>query len=619
MGRGQRFFVGAGVVVAIAVLAIIVDPVPASQGTGALDVPILVTQLPPTSQSPALSSPVPAPMALPGEGGRILLLDPDGTQRVLTEGFHSAADPAVSFDAKRFLFAAKHAAGEPWNVYEFSLENGQVRQVTQDLGNCRQPGYQSNLFTLDSPAPWYQLSFVSDAAGWMNEDGSGPVRSLYSCRLDGSQIRRLTYNLSDDLDPYLMGDGRLVYASWQRATLDRGPLGRVALFAVNIEGTDNALFGDPAGQRIQRMPCVTDRGLVLFVEGENAAADGFGQIGSVTFRRPLKSYRAVTSEHDGFVYRAPSPWTQGRVLIARRSVDRSATSGVYVFDPKTVTCQAVFDDPAYDEVQVVAVRTARQPDGRSTVVDDTQPLAKMYCLNISLHDLPDASWLPAGTVKRLRVLEGVPLTAEERDMYLPAAPASTIRPSGATRNGLPPIAQRRFLGETDISPDGSFHISIPANTPIELQTLDENGLALRSCGWIWSKNAEPRGCIGCHEDGESTPENYFVDALKRPAVALTLPPERRRTVDFRRDVMPVLEKKCVGCHAQDGAPPRLDGGMNPEGAAGVFNRAYVSLLAPRDARRLAIRGWVVRASGSRAHQSADLAPVRTQHIPALGW
>jgi hypothetical protein len=24
-------------------------------------------------------------------------------------------------------------------------------------------------------------------------------------------------------------------------------------------------------------------------------------------------------------------------------------------------------------------------------------------------------------------------------------------------------------------------------------------MALRSCSWIWAKNHEPRGCIGCHE------------------------------------------------------------------------------------------------------------------------
>ena len=53
-----------------------------------------------------------------------------------------------------------------------------------------------------------------------------------------------------------------------------------------------------------------------------------------------------------------------------------------MLDPKTLACQVVLDDPAYDEVQAVAVRATRQPDGRSTVVDDAQPLAKMYCLNV---------------------------------------------------------------------------------------------------------------------------------------------------------------------------------------------------------------------------------------------
>ena len=242
-----------------------------------------------------------------------------------------------------------------------------------------------------------------------------------------------------------------------------------------------------------------------------------------------------------------------------------------------MTCQVVLDDPAYDEVQAVAVRAMRQPDGRSTVVNDAKLLAKIYCLNVSVHDLPNLNWLLPGTPKRVRLVEGVPFTVEERDLYLPAAVGDA---ESATRNGLPPIAQRRLLGETDIRPDGSFHISIPPNTPIELQTLDENGMALRSCRWIWSKNAEERGCIGCHEDGESTPENITVDALRRPAVALTLPPERRRTVDFRRDVMPIVEKKCVACHSQDGAPPRLNGGMTPVDPSGVFNRAYVSLLSP---------------------------------------
>ena len=325
---GRRCSMGLWLVVVLGVSAAVVQEARPSETIGVLDVPIVVTQIPavtlPAGTDGASCDSGPMAMALPGEGGRILLINPDGKQHVLTEGFHSAADPAVSFDAKRVLFAGKQTERDLWNVYEVLLEDGQVRQVTRDAGNCRQPGYQSNLFTVDSPEPWFQLTFVSDAAGWMNENGSGPVRSLYSCRLDGSEVRRLSYNLSDDLDPFLMGDGRILYASWQRATLDRGPTGRMALFAINIEGTDNALFGKPTGKRIKRAPCVTDRGLVLFVEADEPTVDGYGQIGSVTFRRPLQSYQAVTAEGDGFVYfallrgRKVACWSPGGRWIAVR-------------------------------------------------------------------------------------------------------------------------------------------------------------------------------------------------------------------------------------------------------------------------------------------------------------
>ena len=75
-------------------------------------------------------------------------------------------------------------------------------------------------------------------------------------------------------------------------------------------------------------------------------------------------------------------------------------------------------------------------------------------------------------------------------------------------------------------------------------------MALRSCGWIWARNHEPRGCIGCHEDGELTPENKLVDAVIHPSVKLNLPVERRRTVDFKRDVIPIISKKCIQCHGK---------------------------------------------------------------------
>jgi hypothetical protein len=101
-------------------------------------------------------------------------------------------------------------------------------------------------------------------------------------------------------------------------------------------------------------------------------------------------------------------------------------------------------------------------------------------------------------------------------------------------------------------------VEVPADTPVELQLLDEDGLALRSCAWIWARWREARGCIGCHEDPERTPPNRLVEAVQRPAARLILPPDRRRFVAFRRDVWPIVERRCLGCHGLDGASPRLD-------------------------------------------------------------
>ena len=185
------------------------------------------------------------------------------------------------------------------------------------------------------------------------------------------------------------------------------------MFAVNIEGTDNAIFAETSALRYQRMPCVTDHGLVVFVESDAAVLDGGGQLGSVTFRRPLHSYRSLTTADAGHVYRSPAPWSQGRFLVARSPDGSERSWGLCLMDPKSGVCELLLDDPAFHEIQAIAVRTRRQPDGRSTVVDDEKPLAKMYCLSVYQHDLPTADWLSSANVKRVRLLEGVPLTGSD--------------------------------------------------------------------------------------------------------------------------------------------------------------------------------------------------------------
>jgi len=552
-----------------------------------------------------------------GDGARLLVVYPDRPARVLSRGFYAACDPEVSFDATHVLFAGKQTAADHWNIYEASVDGSEVRQITKDLGDCRSPGYQSSLYSLKPVGvpnePEYHLTFVA-GAGTISEAGGCEATCLYSCKLDGSALRRLTFNLSGVMDPLLMGDGRLLFAAWQRPRLDHGLLGRVGLFGVNLDGGDFALYASFAGKRIKHMPCATAGGLVVFVEADQVPWDGAGCLSCVTIRRPLHSYRRITGETDG-LFHSPSPLEDGWILVSRRPADGSGTHGVWRFDPLSKKAELIFDDPRCHEIQAKVIRPRREPDGRSTAVSEEQHQSqlsgKLYCLSVYTSDL-EQPWMGAGSVERLRVLEGVPLEVGKKDAYLPAAEGlgssaagpAFARLSGSTVNGIPPLVQRRILGDIRLEKDGSFNIEVPANTPVELQVLDAEGMALRSCGWIWVKDYARQGCIGCHEDGELTPENALADALQRPSISLYLPPRQRRTVDFRRDVMPIIQRKCVLCHGPGEAPPRLDGGSallsHGDGKA-WFNQAYESLLAvERSEDAASYRGRYVQPGKARA-------------------
>jgi len=350
-----------------------------------------------------------------------------------------------------------------------------------------------------------------------------------------------------------MPDGRLLFASWQRSSPYRELLGCISLFGISIDGTDYAAFSNDEGKRIKHMPCITTKGLAVFIEADRLQWDGAGSVGRVRIQRPLHSYRQITRESDG-LFHSPSPLPDGKILISKRSPDGMDTHGVYSLEPSTGKLELVFDSPSYHDIQAKMVYPRPEPDGRSSVVTEKDPNGKLYCLNVYVSDynIP-GSHTSSGT----EVFE-------------------------SSCNRVPSSVQKRILGEIDIAEDGSFNIEIPANTPIKLQTLDADGMALRSCDWIWARNHEPRGCIGCHEDGELTPENVLVTAVTRPSIKLTLPAKRRRTVDFRRDVIPIIEKKCVRCHNQANfsltLPNNTSSVTSTDGKA-YLHYSYESLLA----------------------------------------
>ncbi len=567
----------------LAGLFLIAAPLPPSGGgTNSAAIPaIIFTQIPAEATKvakPKAGGMLSAPW---GEDGRLVLLREDRSIRILTQGFDSAADPSVSFDGKHVLFAGKRSRSDTWNIFEMAADGSDIRQITRGMGDCRKPIYQSALFYLNDARPSYQLAFVSDAAGEMNEYGAVAATNLYSMRFDGSGLRRLTYPVSSSYDPFQMQDGRILFSNWQRSNLDYGPRGRIDLFGINLDGTDYAAFSGMQGRRIKHMACITPAGLVVFIESDGLPWDGAGQLGTISLRRNLHSYKPVPAAR-GELFHSPSPLPDGSILVSMRPADGTGSHSVYRMDLTTGRRTLVVEDSHYHNIQAVALVPRPEPDGHSSVVEDDQNWSKLYCLNVYDNDFK-RGWLPPGAAARIRVLEGLPQSTADSRNYLDAGSAQ--HGPGATKDSLSGIVQKRLLGDVRLDDDGSFHLSVPPNIPIQLQLLDSEGMALRNSAWIWTKNKENRGCIGCHEDGERTPENVFAQALSHPAAELTLPPERRRAVDFRRDVMPILEARCsqASCHGT-AVQPLLSGGA--AAAHDGFNRAYEELLAFRPVPRM---------------------------------
>jgi len=109
---------------------------------------------------------------------------------------------------------------------------------------------------------------------------------------------------------------------------------------------------------------------------------------------------------------------------------------------------------------------------------------------------------------------------------------------------------RRILGTVPVEADGSAHFEVPASTPICVQPLDAEGKALALMrSWFTAAPGEALACVGCHEK-----QNMTVPADSRPLAARRAPSAitpwygPARNFSFEREVQPVLDAFCVGCH-----------------------------------------------------------------------
>lgn len=162
------------------------------------------------------------------------------------------------------------------------------------------------------------------------------------------------------------------------------------------------------------------------------------------------------------------------------------------------------------------------------------------------------------------------------------------------------------LRDGDGNPDTSFLARIPADMPFTFQTIDKDGLVLNmSQTWHQVRPGERHSdCGGCHAHA-NTATNFNATAAAAPSYqpfdtidALTLltkdgsgnpatstytgaARKQRMNVEYRRDIQPILERSCVGCHS--GATPAAQLDLSSSADANGLPHGYNCLANDQSA------------------------------------
>ncbi len=399
------------------------------------------------------------------ERSRIMALDlhhPERPPVVLTEGFQAARAPEISFDGQRILFAGQKEAGDTWQIWEMRLDGSGLRQVTD--GGGTDPTYLPHdkvLFSL-------RLTEGEDR------------HVLATANRDGTEAQQITFHPDSDGAPTVLQDGRVIVP---HRTLEEGT---TALLGMRYDGTKAELFyRNTRGSRLNSKAWETDNRRLVFVESMVGDAVG-GDLVAVSETRPLHSRMDLAPDVPG-LFHSVFPDTSGQYPVSYRA-DATAPFALHLFsltDQHIV--QRLHGDAAYHAVEPVLAVGRAEPMGFVSIVDEQKEAGWLYCLDADHSTLPLADAAARGARVRVQSVEGL-------------------------------------LGEVPLHADGSFYIEVPPDTPLQFQTLDAEGRALRGpSAWIWVRPNEQRGCVGCHEDREFVPENRVPQAITQPPVSL-LPP-----------------------------------------------------------------------------------------------
>lgn len=393
------------------------------------------------------------------QGAQLMVLR-DGRLSSFVPGFASTADASVSFDGRTILFAARKAAGDPWQIWEVPAEGGTPRVVLRSATDAIRPLWM----------PDGRFAYAR------REEG---VFQLALAALDGSPGTKLSYVRANAIPDDVLADGRVLFESG--FPLGAGATPEMYLVYADGSGVESVRCDhprDPGKGREHGRQLVS--GDIVFTHGKRLAR----------FTSPLAQEAAIAAppgEYAGDVAELPD----GRWLLAMRQPGEMHFA-LFSWNPAgkpTVTAvRELARDPREDLVEPVVIAPRAVPNRHPS----------------ALHPWKTGNLLALDS-------------RQSRDGALRGSPTS-VRVETLDHAG-----HVFSLGEAPVEKDGSFFLQVPGDQPLRFLLLDQAGHPLRQeHGWFWIRSGEQRICVGCHTGPERAPENRVPLVLLRSTTPVDL-------------------------------------------------------------------------------------------------
>lgn len=484
----------------------------------------------------------------------------------------------LAYDGNAILFAATTDASNVWHIFRYRLDTRALEQLTDGPHDDFDP----------CPLPSGRIAFVSTRRGGIGRCYLNPMAltyTLYSMEPDGSDIVCLSYHETNEWQPSVSHDGKIVYTRWDYVDRHWGtahhfwecfPDGRDPR---NLHGnyplpysTQPADLDSPRFQGARR-----ENGRFLRPDVEiafravpgaatyTATAVGHHQgfCGSLVLLDPripddgrMSQLRRITPEYpfpevegDQHPYGTAWPLSEDFYLCNYGTglylLDRFGNRDVLcdpelgplrVRDPFPLRARAV--PPV---LPVLTWQGAREslPDHRRAVISV-----------MNVYESDAVGKLPEGVrVKWLRVIQLIPQLLDDQFDKI-----SVTHISFATDS-----LGRMDLGVVPVEADGSAHFEAPVGKALYFQLLDGKGMAVQSMrSATYVHPGEHLSCVGCHEDKWSSSSRYAAPIAMRRAPSPLAPEVSSGAMPFNYVKLvkePVFDRKCVECHRKSpGAP-----------------------------------------------------------------